>query len=55
MQDHTTRIIALQHARAWAVSAEEIALLDEEIKRLQAERRSEARAVPGFATRTTDH
>ena len=55
MHDITTRIIALQHARDFSSSAEEIQLLDDEIKRLQAERRSEARAVPGFATRTHDH
>lgn len=55
MHDPTTQILALQHARDWSDNADEIAMLTDEIDKLIAERRTHARAVPGFATRATDH
>lgn len=51
MHDINTRLIALQHARDFASEADDIERLDEEIARVQAERRSTARAMPDFITR----
>lgn len=51
MFDINTRLVALQHARDWSADADEIERLDEEIAKLQAERRSTARAMPDFTTR----
>ena len=51
MTDINTRILALQHARDWASDGDEVERLDEEIAKLQAERRSTARAMPDFTFR----
>lgn len=46
-----SRILALQHARDMATDSEQIALINDEISRLLAERRSNARALPPLFTR----
>ena len=51
MTDINTRLFALQQALANAVDNDEAERLAEEIERIQAERRSTARALPDFTIR----
>ena len=52
MHDINHRLLALQQALANAVDTDEAERLSEEIERIHAERRSTARALPEFTTRT---